>query len=620
MHHYHRDSYSSVPLLNYYQLTNPSPFKYPATGLANGRLKKEPGEGTGPTTHVDSRGMIAERVRSRSELDVFKRSAKHQLNAVRAARFARPSARASLLASLFALLWIASPQAWSQTIAWTFTASNEAYSSPAIGTDGTIYFGSSDGRFYAVQSNGATNWSFTAGGGVISAPALASDETVYFGSLDGALYAVSTSGKLQWRLKTGSPIHSSPAVGVDGYIYVGSLDHKLYAVRPDGTNLWTFLTGGEIYSSPAVGVDRTIYVGSSDKRVYAIDRDGKEKWHYDTGGVVESSPAIGTDGTLYVGSVDAKVYAINPDGTKKWDFTADAEFYSSPAVGPDGTIYIAAHKGRVYALRPDGTKLWDSQATTNLIYYSSIALAADGSLYVGSKEGLLRGQTSGGVPNWAPIAIGPVSRSSPGIGPDGTIYVGSDDHRLYAINGGSTLAAGQWPMFRRDARHTGTIPDVFAVRHLPSDYSPGATSSVRIETTPLPVAVFWEVDETPPAGWVVSQINESGFFDAGSGTIRFGPFFDGAPRTFTYQVTSPLTATGAGQFAGTFEINFVPGWITGDAVVGPIPLHPADQPLVDAWMTVGEVTAYGAAWKRSQEWPTGPSPILLRPPTRLHRL
>src|SRR5258706_4078531 len=101
----------------------------------------------------------------------------------------------------------------------------------------------------------------------------------------------------------------------------------------------------------------------------------------------------------------------------------------------------------------------------------------------------------------------------------------------------------------------------------------------------------------------------SGFFDAASGTIRFGPFFDGEPRTLTYQVTSLLTETNVAQFAGTFEINFVPGWIAGDSFLAPVPLHPADQPLVDAWMTVGEVTAYGAAWKRSHAWPTGPSPI-----------
>src|ERR1051326_985051 len=164
---------------------------------------------------------------------------------------ARPAARATLFAGLFALLWIASPQAWSQTIVWAFTNSNEAYSSPAVGRDGTIYVGSSDGRLNAVHSDGTPYWSYLTHGAVIASPALARDETVYFGSLGRSLYAVqadagSSSGKLLWSVPTGGEIYSSPAVGVDGTIYVGSLDHMLYAVRPNGTTNWTVRTQGAI--------------------------------------------------------------------------------------------------------------------------------------------------------------------------------------------------------------------------------------------------------------------------------------------------------------------------------------------------------------------------------------
>src|SRR5205085_8725966 len=112
MDYYQSDSHSSVPLLARYLLSIPPSFKYPAT-----------------------------------------RTTKHQLNQVRVARFARLAARATLLAGLLALLWIASPQAWSQTIKWSFTANHEANGSPAIGVDGTIYFGSTDGRLYAVQAD-----------------------------------------------------------------------------------------------------------------------------------------------------------------------------------------------------------------------------------------------------------------------------------------------------------------------------------------------------------------------------------------------------------------------------------------------------------------------------------
>tara|TARA_B100001250_G_scaffold261484_1_gene225258 strand:- start:141 stop:521 length:381 start_codon:yes stop_codon:yes gene_type:complete len=46
--------------------------------------------------------------------------------------------------------------------------------------------------------------------------------------------------------------------------------------------------------------------------------------------------------------------------------------------------------------------------------------------------------------------------SSPAIGPDGTVYVGSYDKKLYAIKTNSKgLAKSPWPMRGQNARHTG---------------------------------------------------------------------------------------------------------------------------------------------------------------------
>ncbi|MBT5322965.1 MAG: PQQ-like beta-propeller repeat protein [Verrucomicrobiales bacterium] len=50
-------------------------------------------------------------------------------------------------------------------------------------------------------------------------------------------------------------------------------------------------------------------------------------------------------------------------------------------------------------------------------------------------------------------------QSSPAIGPDGTVYVGSLDYKLYAINTDSKgLAKSPWPMRGQNARHTGRAP------------------------------------------------------------------------------------------------------------------------------------------------------------------
>jgi len=62
-----------------------------------------------------------------------------------------------------------------------------------------------------------------------------------------------------------------------------------------------------------------------------------------------------------------------------------------------------------------------------------------------------------GTQDWA-FATGNSVDSSPVIAPDGTVYIGSSDDRLYAIDGSSGgLAPSPWPMFHRDVKHSGNV-------------------------------------------------------------------------------------------------------------------------------------------------------------------
>ena len=69
-------------------------------------------------------------------------------------------------------------------------------------------------------------WEFETEGFVESSPAIGSDGTVYVGSNDKKLYAINgkTGGKL-WEFVTGELVGSSPAIGSDGTVYVLSLIH-----------------------------------------------------------------------------------------------------------------------------------------------------------------------------------------------------------------------------------------------------------------------------------------------------------------------------------------------------------------------------------------------------------
>jgi outer membrane protein assembly factor BamB len=263
---------------------------------------------------------------------------------------------------------------------------------------------------------------------------------------------------------TGSII-SSPAIDLtggphDGTIYVGSNDGHLYAVNPDGSPKWQAPdvgSVGAVNSSPAIADDGTIYVGSDDGHLYAVDPDdGSLIWQFPSAGsigAVRSSPAIGSDGTIYVGATNGNVYAINPDGSPRglnWPYAVGSPVISSPAIdltgGPnDGTIYIGAgdqgipDDGRLIAINPDGTQKWvflaEAGAGSDDDMDSSPAVGADGTIYIGSDDdNLYAVNPNDHTKKWKFPTIGDVE-SRPAISEsDATVYVESESIRLYALN------------------------------------------------------------------------------------------------------------------------------------------------------------------------------------------
>jgi len=173
-----------------------------------------------------------------------------------------------------ATFWALNPNG---TVLWSTTiprpdGQTDIYSSAAIGMNGTIYFGGGhdDRKLYALHPNGTIAWSYLTGSLIDSSPAIGKDGTIYVGSSDGKLYAINPKGTLKWTYITGGGVVSSPAIGADGTIYVGSYDSNIYAINPDGTLKWSYNTGGAVHSSPAIGSDGTMYVGSNDGKLYAI--------------------------------------------------------------------------------------------------------------------------------------------------------------------------------------------------------------------------------------------------------------------------------------------------------------------------------------------------------------
>jgi len=390
---------------------------------------------------------------------------------------------------------------------WKFMTDGEIDSSPAIGPDGTVYIGSDDNNIYAIDpETGLEKWRFLTGGEIQSSPAIGPDGSIYFGSLDNNFYALKPSGSLKWSYNIGNYVFSSPAISSDGrVIYVGASDNGIYAINTSsGTLKWRVMTGGKIISSPAIGndgIEEVIYVGSLDRHVYALAADnGTTKWVFKTNREVYGSPAIGPDGKIYVGEVctdealtyNYKLFCLNIDGSKSWEFDGGTGFYSSPAIDADSKIYIGSWDGYLWVLNPDGTKnlsiRTNPPADINSSPAISIEIERNPVIYAGCKDGNFYAFHSQSVDkllrqDWVFKTDDDILYSSPAIDQNGTIYIGSHDKCLYAINPGNIkLSESPWPMFHKSADHSGfsnsiLIPDVIS-----SSPSPNSIG-VDIDTT-----------------------------------------------------------------------------------------------------------------------------------------
>lgn len=113
-----------------------------------------------------------------------------------------------------------------------------AFNNPVV-LDGTIYFGSTDGNFYALDiASGYMKWVFKTQGAINSVP-FADRDNVYFGNNVGMVFAVRREDAQElWSFQTDSTVQST-IVGYDDTLIFSSDGGTTYFVNPAGQELFT---------------------------------------------------------------------------------------------------------------------------------------------------------------------------------------------------------------------------------------------------------------------------------------------------------------------------------------------------------------------------------------------
>ena len=321
------------------------------------------------------------------------------------------------------------------TTLWEFSLKGTAVgNSISIGPLGDLYFTTTEGVLYSVNIYSKLEWMFEGLAGMKTTPLISDDGTIYVGSMDGIFYAIdSGTGMLEWIFYTGGfPVETHPNMDSSGRIYFSTSYGYVYCLNQDGTLHWLCDTGAALdISSPTLDHEEDVYIGTMDpdKSLVKIDSDGGIEWSVSLPGDsgVMATPAVGPDGIIYIGNLEGVLCALTMNGDLIWSTTLDGEIRGGTAVSADGMLVTGTTGSFLYGIdSDDGAILWELDVEAPVEYGPIVD--ADGIIYAGTLTGevasyypygVLKENISGGIYH------GPLSLDG-----NGTVY-GTIDWKVF---------------------------------------------------------------------------------------------------------------------------------------------------------------------------------------------
>jgi len=347
--------------------------------------------------------------------------------------------------------------------AWSFHEKGNGLirAAPLIDSEYNIYLATIPGNVYKMNPHGKVLWKYSANRTIPCVPALM-DGAIFAGTDEGRVFALDTdTGRQLWSTKVAQSIGGDTwsVTAAEGVVVVPGQQQPILA--------------------PAGG----------GNRVLALDaKDGSKKWSFTPGDMVYNFLSAVHQGSLVFSDLTGRAYRLKLEsGDEIWRTERAknaAPTTGGAVVGPNGIVYVTSNLhqgpstvGKVSALTfSKGQLLWEQTVGLPANNAAAVGLLGEGPLAslgvvigVGANPSLpgpvsnllraldpkpgkvialnaLTGKPiwSYNMPTWQGAAAGdtlshvclPDSFGNPAIGGDGTVYIGFENGKLYAIRDG----------------------------------------------------------------------------------------------------------------------------------------------------------------------------------------
>lgn len=306
----------------------------------------------------------------------------------------------------------------------------------------SVLIGCDNNKFYCLDAEtGNKNWEFQTDGGVETTACLYND-VVYFGCNSGKFYALNAkTGNEIWHKQLNGSIKSSACVGNDR-IYFGCNNDTLYCLDLNGNEVWKYDMGGDIICSPLYYGNK-IFCGSRKVAEFKClnATTGAFIWkqtNFSGGSYAFASSPCRVD-TLVVYGYDGD-YLLNSvfsnGGPKIQNFTTGYEItggVESSPISYGGMILFGGNDNQLHCRDTKyGDKRWEFK-TAAKIFSSPCIDELRETVFVGSNDfNLYAINFVDGQLRWKHPA-GSIIKSSP-VAYNSTVYFSCFDKYVYAVN------------------------------------------------------------------------------------------------------------------------------------------------------------------------------------------